>query len=76
MLEAARNKHIVAPGINWLVATLHDAKAVSTEKTWLQSSVLSVISSDTRTRRPSRSDTRRSWKRQSEACERCIGAAS
>jgi len=25
MLQANRTKHIVAPGINWLVATLHDA---------------------------------------------------
>lgn len=29
MLEAAKAKHIVAPGINWLIATLHDAEAVS-----------------------------------------------
>lgn len=29
MLEEAKTKHIVAPGINWLVATLHDAAAVS-----------------------------------------------
>jgi hypothetical protein len=29
MLEAAKDKHIVAPGINWLIATLHDAEAVS-----------------------------------------------
>lgn len=27
MLEAAKSKHIVAPGINWLIATLHDAEA-------------------------------------------------
>ena len=25
MLEARRTKHIVAPGLNWLVATLYDA---------------------------------------------------
>lgn len=27
MLEAAKSKHIVAPGINWLIATLNDAEA-------------------------------------------------
>lgn len=27
MLEAARDRHIVAPGINWLIATLNDAEA-------------------------------------------------
>jgi len=27
MLEENRSKHIVAPGINWLIATLHDAAA-------------------------------------------------
>jgi hypothetical protein len=27
MLEAAKTKHIVAPGLNWLIATLHDAAA-------------------------------------------------
>jgi hypothetical protein len=27
MLEAKRDKHIVAPGINWLIATLYDAGA-------------------------------------------------
>jgi imidazolonepropionase-like amidohydrolase len=27
MLEAAKSKHIVAPGINWLIATLHEAEA-------------------------------------------------
>lgn len=27
MLEEARNRHIVAPGINWLIATLNDAEA-------------------------------------------------
>lgn len=28
MLEKAKDKHVVAPGINWLIATLHDAEAV------------------------------------------------
>jgi hypothetical protein len=28
MLEEAKTKHIIAPGINWLIATLHDAEAV------------------------------------------------
>ncbi|GAB7352296.1 hypothetical protein MBLNU459_g2750t1 [Dothideomycetes sp. NU459] len=27
MLDTARTKHVVAPAINWLVATLHDAEA-------------------------------------------------
>jgi len=27
MLEAAKTRHIVAPGLNWLIATLHDAAA-------------------------------------------------
>jgi hypothetical protein len=27
MLEAARTRHIVAPGINWLIATLNEAAA-------------------------------------------------
>ena len=27
MLEEAKSKHIVAPGINWLIATLNDAEA-------------------------------------------------
>ncbi|KAF8854389.1 isoaspartyl dipeptidase-like protein [Acephala macrosclerotiorum] len=27
MLEQKKNQHIVAPGINWLIATLHDAAA-------------------------------------------------
>lgn len=27
MLEEAKSKHIVAPGINWLIATLEDAAA-------------------------------------------------
>ena len=27
MLEAKKDKHIVAPGLNWLIATLNDAAA-------------------------------------------------
>jgi hypothetical protein len=27
MLEAKKDKHIVAPGLNWLIATLQDAEA-------------------------------------------------
>lgn len=27
MLEKQKTKHIVAPGLNWLIATLHDAEA-------------------------------------------------
>ena len=27
MLEKAKSKHVVAPGINWLVATLYEAEA-------------------------------------------------
>lgn len=27
MLEKKKTKHIVAPGLNWLVATLHEAEA-------------------------------------------------
>jgi hypothetical protein len=27
MLEAAKTKHIVAPAINWLIATLYEAEA-------------------------------------------------
>lgn len=27
MLEGAKSKHVVAPGLNWLVATLEDAAA-------------------------------------------------
>lgn len=27
MLEAAKTRHIVAPGINWLIATLNEAAA-------------------------------------------------
>lgn len=27
MLEAAKSKHVVAPGINWLIGTLNDAEA-------------------------------------------------
>ena len=27
MLEAKKEKHIVAPGLNWLIATLEDAAA-------------------------------------------------
>ena len=27
MLEEVKTKHVVAPGINWLIATLHDAEA-------------------------------------------------
>ena len=35
MLEQAKDKHIVAPGINWLIATLHDAEAVGIPASWL-----------------------------------------
>lgn len=28
MLEEAKTKHIIVRGIDWLVATLHDAEAV------------------------------------------------
>jgi len=27
MLEDAKSKHVVAPGINWLIATLNEAEA-------------------------------------------------
>lgn len=27
MLEAKKDKHVVAPGLNWLIATLQDAEA-------------------------------------------------
>jgi len=27
MLEEARERHVVAPGINWLIGTLYDAEA-------------------------------------------------
>lgn len=71
MLEQAKNKHVVAPGINWLIATLHDAEAVGVE--YLRTVAFSDLdSSDTPTRRLSKLDTRRSSKRPSGACVRCI----
>ena len=53
MLEQAKHKHVVAPGINWLIATLHDAEAVGVKS--LRTITFSDLdSSDTHTRRLSK----------------------
>ena len=52
MLEEAKTKHIVAPGINWLVATLHDAEAVS--KGFKTRVSADDFSSDTHMRKPNK----------------------
>lgn len=52
MLEKAKDKHVVAPGINWLIATLHDAEAVGSK---VGTPTFSDFdSSDTPTRRPNK----------------------
>ena len=64
MLEDAKTKHIVAPGINWLIATLHDAEAVSRVFETLGGTDKSSLG--TPTRRLNKLGTRKSLKLPSE----------
>ena len=72
MLEAKKTKHVVAPGINWLIAT---RKCLAITKlgdllTFNQSMMLPL--SGILMRRLKKLATRKNWTPLSVDCERCI----